>query len=380
MKYFKNSTIIFICISMLLNACTQQDNIRLQWKMAGMLPQTLGVAGPVSGVHNDALIVAGGSNFPEKMPWMGGAKKYYSDGYVFKKNSGDSLVLHQSFQLPFPIGYTANCSTSDGIIAAGGENESGISDKVLWITWDAVADSIAISSLPALPLAVANAAIAFYNNKIYLAGGETKNGASDKFLFLDLNDTAKGWQPLPVLPQAVSHAVMVVQSNGADICIYLVGGRKINDNGISDLYATNFQFDINKNKWSQKQPLPYALSAGTGVAAGENNIILFGGDKGGTFHATEEMIAKINAATDEAAKQALIKEKAQLQSSHPGFSKAVLAYNTVEDKWATIDSIPFTSPVTTTAVKWNDMILIPGGEIKAGVRASQILTAKLHTK
>ncbi|MFT4156278.1 kelch repeat-containing protein [Parafilimonas sp.] len=367
-------------MSLIFCACTHADITAMEWKLAGELPQAgKGLAGPATGVSNNRLIVAGGSNFPDGMPWLGGKKKYYSEGYIYNKANEDSLVYNKSFSLPFNLAYAASCSTPKGIVVAGGENETGISNKVLLIEINK-ADSVITTYLPELPFAVTNAAIIYYNNKVYLAGGELSNAVSDKLLMLDLNDTTKGWQSLPHLMHPVSYAVMVTQFNGIDTSIYLIGGRKKNDNGISDLYAYTFEFNLNKNKWSQKQSLPYTLSAGTGVAAGHHNIILFGGDKGIIFHKTEEIIAEINTITDGTKKQQLIEEKKQLQSSHPGFSKAVLAYNTIEDKWTAIDSIPFTAPVTTTAVKWNDMIFIPGGEIKAGVRTPQILSAKMNVK
>ena len=37
---------------------------RLDWSELARLPNELGVAGPAAGVHNGALIVAGGANFP----------------------------------------------------------------------------------------------------------------------------------------------------------------------------------------------------------------------------------------------------------------------------------------------------------------------------
>ncbi|MBS1747047.1 MAG: galactose oxidase [Bacteroidetes bacterium] len=364
-------------MSISLSACTQKDKIQLQWKIAGFIPQTLGVAGPVCGVQNNVLIVAGGSNFPGKMPWMGGKKKYYSDGYVFSLNKNDSLKMLQTFELPTPIGYSANCSLENGIVAAGGDNDTGISENVFFITLNEAANNVDITSLPSLPIALANAAIAAYNNKIYIAGGETNQGVSDKFLLLDLSDTSKGWQTMPALLQPVSHAVMVVQSNGSHNCIYLIGGRKQNKNGISDLYATNFQFDLKKNRWVNKQSLPYPISAGTGVALGDENIVLFGGDKGATFHSTELLISSIANEKNPEKKEQLINEKAKLQASHPGFSKDILSYNTVEDKWETIGTIPFSVPATTTAIKWRNNIYIPCGEIKAGVRTAQILEARL---
>lgn len=361
-------------------ACINTDTSAIEWKRGGELPSaSKGLAGPVAGINNDVFIVAGGSNFPDSMPWLGGKKKYYSKGYAFRKTKDDSLIYYKSFHLPFNLAYAACCSTTKGVVVAGGENETGASNKVLLVQWSE-ADSLIVTYLPELPFAVTNAALTCKNDKLYLAGGEMKNGVSNNFLLLDLNDISKGWQQLPQLPHAVSHAVMVAQSNGVDTSIYIIGGRKKNDNGISDLYNYTLEFDINKNEWVQKQSLPYALSAGTGVATRKNDIVLFGGDKGETFHKTETIIAAINAEQNEERKTQLTEEKARLQAAHPGFSKEVLMYNTVEDKWKIIDTIPFPVPVTTTAIQWNDEIFIPGGEIKAGVRTTQILAAKINAK
>ena len=42
-----------------------ESRAMLQWSELPELPDQLGVAGPFAGVHNDALIVAGGANFPK---------------------------------------------------------------------------------------------------------------------------------------------------------------------------------------------------------------------------------------------------------------------------------------------------------------------------
>jgi len=203
------------------------------------------------------------------------------------------------------------------------------------------------------------------------------NKVSSDFLSFDLNNTNAGWKILPSLLKAVSHAVMVVQSNGKNDCIYLIGGRKKNPDRPSDLYSSNFQFNLKTNKWSEKKSLPYALSAGTGTAIGTNSVLLFGGDNGTTFHKTEEIIFAASNEKDEAKKKRLAAEKIKVQSMHPGFCKQVLLYDTKKDEWKAVSCIPYDSPVTTTPVKWNDEIIIPGGEIRAGVRTPQILSAKI---
>ena len=360
----------------------KKQAIALPWKIAGELPTSdgrpsLGVAGPVAGVHNNVLIVGGGANFPNGMPWLGGAKKYYNDVYVFEKSNDSIISSKKIFHLPFTVAYTANCSTPQGIVCAGGENEKGISKKVLLLQWNENEKEIVIKELPDLPVAVTNALITAVDGHVYLAGGETPHGVSNNFFELDLKNTNAGWKQLPSLPNPVSHGIMVIQSNSHHNCIYVMGGRMKNENGASDLYASVFQFDFTTNKWSEKKSLPYALSAGTGVAAGNNSILLFGGDRGETFHKTELLIAAINAEKDSVKKQQLIQQKAELQASHPGFSKEVLLYNTVKNKWMKAGCIPFNAPATTTAVIWNSDVIIPSGEIRAGVRTPQILSADL---
>lgn len=367
------------------DASAQKSKVKsIQWDIAGVLPSTngkaLGFAGPVVGASNDVLVVGGGSNFPDSMPWLGGKKRYYDDMYVFKKNGQDSLVLFKSAKLPFALAYAASVSTPDGIVVAGGESENGVRRTVFLIKWDEGAQEPSINNLPDLPLALTNASIATYHSTVYVAGGETAYGVSDQFLSLDLNTINSGWKSLPSLPKPISHAVMAVQSNGKNDCIYLVGGRKKNADAPSNLYASNFQFDLTTHEWTEKKSLPHNLSAGTGVALGTHSILLFGGDDGSTFHKAEELIFAINHEKDENRKIELIAEKIKVQSKHPGFCRQVLLYNTKKDEWQAVSCIPYDAPVTTTAVQWKDEIFVPGGEIRAGVRTTQILAAKTIIK
>lgn len=366
------------------DASAQNNHVTaLEWKMAGEIPapfgsdQPLGLAGPVAGIYDSVLIVGGGSNFPDGMPWMGGEKKYYDDIYIFTRSANDSFLVKRALKLSRPLAYAASVSTPKGIVVAGGENEYGPVNKVLLMEWLPEREGINIRQLPDLPVELTNASIALAGHTLYLAGGETPDSVSGLFISLDMNDTRGGWRELPALPRPVSHAVMLVQSNGKNNCIYLIGGRKKNAAGISDLYANTSCFDLNTNRWSEKQALPYALSAGTGVAVNSQELLLLGGDAGASFHKTEVLLQAIAKEKDSVRKEVLINEKAKVQSTHPGFSNKVLLYNTVKNEWKQLGEIPFPSPVTTTAIKWDNQIIIPGGEIKAGVRTPYILEAKI---
>ncbi len=364
----------------------KKTDIFLKWKIAAGLPadsgkqHSLGFAGPVTGVNGNVLFIAGGANFPSAMPWQGGKKKYYHNVFVYNSKFGKLILLNKTFSLPENIAYPASCSTPKGVLYAGGENEKGISDKVWLMQWDEKRKEILFKELPALPNPVTNAAATVINNAVYIAGGETPSGASAQFIVLDLNNTNAGWKHLAEIPNPVSHTVLMASFAKGSNTIYLCGGRKKNEKGISDLYKNVFMYNVVTNVWQEKTALPYVLSAGTGIQYDADNFILFGGDKGTVFNKTETLIAAINAEKNEVKKQELINKKNKLQSEHPGFSNEVLLYNIKTNKWKAMDTIPFAAPVTTIAFKWKSTFYIPSGEIKAGVRSPNILSVKILGK
>lgn len=378
----KLSNIILLSIILFItkSASAQKDIVKpIEWKKTGSLPNTnghpLGFAGVVAGVSNDVFIVGGGANFPDSMPWLGGKKKYYDDLYVYQKNSNDSMILFRSFKLPFPLGYAACISTDSGIVFAGGENENGISDKVLLLQWNKATQDVTTKYLPKLPYPLTGAGAAVHDNILYVAGGDRGSETSDHFYCLDLNSPEANWKELPALPHPASHFVFLYQENTN--ALYLVGGRKKNIGKPSTLYKGVYSYDLNGRQWENKHPLPYALSAGTGAVV-NGNIILFGGDQGATFHKTEELIFAIAKERDESKKRYMMMEKMKVQSGHPGFCGSELAYNVNKNKWQQVGCIPFEVPVTTVAVPWKNEVIIAGGEIRAGVRTPQIISAKIN--
>ncbi len=372
--------ILTLVFSKLENTNAQKINsFTMNWQIVDSLPApNIGVAGAYSGVHNGAMLVAGGANFPKGLPWEGGKKNYSDTVYVFTKNKNGSLKrLNQIFHLPNSMAYGASVSTPKGIVCLGGENEKGLSKQAFLMLWNKKIQVIECQNLTDLPIPLTNASATADGNTVFMAGGETTNAVSDKFYSLDLNNKILEWKELPALPKPLSHSVLAFQKHGKKTCIYVAGGRQKKANGISDIFATLFEFDVATNRWTEKKPMPYALSAGTGIAVGSNTLLMFGGDKGETFHQVETLLAAINAENDEVKKQALIAQKNQLLTTHPGFTKDIISYNTQTDEWTKIGDMPFDAPVTTTVFKWKNRVIIPSGEIKAGVRTPHILAVDI---
>ena len=351
-----------------LHAQDQKAN-EIVWTELTNLPpasdgqKQLGVAGAFTGVHNGVLIVGGGANFPNGMPWEGGKKVYRDEIYVLqKKQDVYEWIAANTAHLPVKTAYGASATVADGIVCLGGEQENGVSNKAFLMQWNAVKKEIISKPLPDMPVALANAGATSIGNVIYVAGGENNGKPSSQFFALNLSDAAPKWEILPALPVAMSHSVVVTQHNGKQPQVYVLGGRSATASGISDLQSSNFTYDPAKKTWRKladisdgKQVITW--SAGTGVASGASYILLIGGDKGNVFHQIETFNAQIAKAETEALKQKLQAEKVALLTSHEGFSKDIYLYNTITNAWTTLDALPGSAQVTTTAVKWDNDIL-----------------------
>lgn len=357
--------------------------ISISWKMAAQLPGandkiSIGVAGPVNGVSNHALLVAGGANFPNGMPWEGG-KKFFSDEIHILEKKGDEFVWNKNVKdsLLEPIAYCGTASTKEGIVCVGGENEKGISKEVFLLNWDSLNNKVIIKSLPGLPLALTNVAVTHIGNVVYAAGGDERNCSSDRFLSLDLNDENSQWKSLTDLPLAVANASLIAQGNK----LYLIGGRSKTSSGISELHHTTFVYDIDKRTWNKLANIcdgknTTNLSAAGAIAIGKNYILMIGGDDGETFHKIETYISQIAKANSPEEKAKLTEEKNALVIDHNGFSKKLLLYHIALDWWTNMGNYPYPAQVTTNAVMWGDDIVVSNGEIKPGVRTPDIIIGK----
>jgi N-acetylneuraminic acid mutarotase len=352
----------------------------VSWSIAAQIPaayqqtKSIGLAGAIIGITDQRLLIAGGTNFPDKMPWHGGKKRYYNDIFLYEKNDQELNLTKDQFKLPFNLAYGAVCCTPTGIVVAGGENEDGLSCKVLLLNWST--GTINISYLPDLPKGLTNAALTLVEHTLYLAGGEVENATTAQFLSLDLKAQNEGWKVHANLPHAVSHAVLLSSEQEQVKEIYLIGGRKRNPADTSTIYNHVYAYQIKEHAWKEKRSLPYPVSAATGIIKGRS-ILVFSGDKGETFHKAEKLINEIALEKNATKKEILDRQKTEVQSNHPGFSKTVLKYDLVTNLWSALNSQMPYGLVTTRAVLFNNKIVIAGGEVKAGVRTPNIIIGKL---
>lgn len=360
-----------------LGCSSPKKGASVLWSEPAKLPNDLhgrehiGLAGPVVGMLQDHLLVLGGANFPNGMPWQGGRKSYSDNGYIYSVN-GSHLVLKQEFRLKEAVAYPANLSLKGKLYFAGGENQNGYVNQVssIELSTDGQVQQRLLSSLP---VALSAAGMAYGNGRLFFIGGEGQYAVSDKVYSLDLHDPKAKWEEFTQLPYAVSHAIVVGDQKEK---IYIVGGRKKNPNAVSEMYDNVLEMELLSGKIRELTQLPKALSAGTGVFY-ESKIYVFGGDDGTTFKRVEAAILEIENQEDGKIKEELIARKNSLQENHPGFSNENWAYDLKSDSWIKLSPFNGLSPVTTTAVLNGNQFFIPTGEVKAGVRTNQILIGEI---
>jgi N-acetylneuraminic acid mutarotase len=61
---------------------------QINWSVWSELPiadgleKQVGLAGASSGLSNDVMLIVGGSNFEDGVPWRGGQKKYFNEKFM----------------------------------------------------------------------------------------------------------------------------------------------------------------------------------------------------------------------------------------------------------------------------------------------------------
>ena len=369
-----------------------QEN--LQWSQLPELPpapgqsEQAGLAGAFSGVHGEVLILAGGANFPEGAPWEGGKKVWWKDIYVLEKSpEGEPRWrTDPAWKLPVPLAYGVAVSTPDGLLCIGGNNEAQVSDQVFLIRWNPDGKQVSVEEKPAMPVPLAFAAGAKVDNQVYVAGGQPTNQGPATNTFLSLDLATQQWQTLPAFPgppRVVPAAA--AQSDGLDDCFYLFGGRSVSPGQPTQPLSDAYRYHSGQKQWVRLSDItptggpPVAVMAAPAVATGTSHILVLGGDRGEVFLRLEALDQQIAQATDSATAASLTEQKTQLLTTHAGFSRNILSYNTVTDTWNKVAELPQGSQVTTHAVSWGGAIVIPSGEVRPGVRTAQVWQAQMIT-
>ena len=349
-------TLLLVSSLVCLGISPCQAETLLDWHELPDLPNPLGVAGPFAGVDNDALIVAGGANFPQ--PIWESEKQWVDTIHVLVKNA-DGYQWKEGGKLPRPVAYGASVSTSRGVLCLGGCDAENVFTDAYFLTWNG--ESVKTAPCASLPEPVAYAQAAILGNKVYLVAGQSDTGLSSagkKVWTLDLSQPGDlkdaKWTELPNLPGPTRafHQV-AVQHDGFREAIYVIGGRR-EEAGETQFLRDVWQFVPETNTWRQRSDAPQVIMAGEAIGIGQSHIFVLGGADESNWGKADE-----------------------LKDDHPGFPKDILAYHTITDTWTRAGEMP-ENQVTTTAVRWGDSVIVPSGEVRPRVRSPHIWQVSVH--
>lgn len=403
---------------------TGQDSLKpgqptLDWQELDAIPNETGLAGPVVGVHRGTLIVGGGANFPNGVPWHQGddgtaSLKTYHD-VIYLKPSADQPWQTSDVLLPQKMAYAASISTPEGILVLGGQRERHEAvedgsvttsmvylDTIHRVSWDGndvqVDGQYSGKPLPPLPNPTTSLVAGLIGSQLYVLAGETEQGAKSSFWVMDLAADELRFIEAPSFPGSDrGFAISAVQSDGRESCLYVFSGRSKNS-GTFELFTDAWKYVPSESNWVSLGEIQIGessqgrcLMAGFGAPYGANHILLGGGDQETFRKLNIEMVADIQAARDrgdESSAQQMEESRLELLDNHPGFDRDVFAFNAVTNAYYKIGEFPersrtSTSPgqpaelatgshVTTTAVIWNGKLVVPSGEIAPGVRSPSV--------
>jgi N-acetylneuraminic acid mutarotase len=345
-KTLSKSTLLFL-VAMLTSDLSAAVN--LQWSKLPPVPDSLGLGGHFGGTSSNALLVAGGSNFPGKMPWEGGQKAWYDTVFVLDATNG---TWRAACKLPRPLGYGVSVSAPSGLYCIGGSEADRHVREVLRIV--STPQGWKCEPLAQLPKPLAYSCGALVGNTIYIAGGTLSPDATEAlnlFLALDLNQAGASWRELEPCPGRGRMLAVAASVNGR---FYLAGGASLApdaDGKPVRTYLKDTYCFRPGNGWTRLEDMPYsAVAAPTPAPVVEGStFLIIGGDDGSQANF-------------------------QPKDKHPGFPKRILAFDTDRNCWTVAGETPV-SRATLPAVTWQDLIVLPSGEARPGVRSSEVWSA-----
>ena len=321
------------------------------WKELPPLPNPLGFGGPFAGVSNGALVVAGGAHFPVSL-FEGGTKLWKDTVFVLEPGKDEWL---SGLKLPRPLAYGASITTSDGLILAGGCDSKEHFADVYRLNW--ANGKIETKPLASLPKPCAYTSAARVGSIIYMAGGQESPNATSamkNFWALDTSKPDGRWQvlepwpgPARILPVAAACDGKFYVFTGCDL--HAGEDGKAERTYLRDAY----RYDPTGKTWEKlaEMPRPAVAAPTPAMVLGTSRILLCSGDDG-------KLVGKI----------------VELKAKHPGFHRDTLAFNTEANAWATVGDVPL-GQVTNCTATWQDMYVVPSGEVRPGVRTPKVYAA-----
>jgi len=315
------------------------------WKQLPSVPDAEGFASAFAGVSHDALLIAGGANFPGKRPWEGGSKVWYDEVFVLPEPQGAWIAAGK---LPRPVAYGVSLTTSLGIVCAGGGDAKEHFRSVFLLNWDG--KKLHTQNLPDLPTPLAFGSGVVAGEKIFLVGGLSKPDATNAaaaFWMLDLSKITDGWHELPSWPGAPR---MLAQVGAIGETLYVCGGVALeagSDGKAVRSYLKDAFAYASKTGWRRLADMPHGVAAAPSPmpVSSKGELLVISGDDGSRAHL--------------------------IGPNHPGFLQEILVYDSASDRWRKMPDAPISRATAPTTV-WRGAWIVANGERKPGYRSPEV--------
>ena len=313
-----------------------------------------GVSAPFCGVVGDALVVAGGANFPDKSLLDGGAKRVYADIWA----QADGEWVHAGV-LPDSTAYGATFAVDGALVLAGGNVCGTTTDKVYELT---LRDRAAVlRALPPLPVPMEQCGWTRDGDRLYLVGGVGTTGV----YACTVGEYV--WTKLADLPEPLVQPVAFA-SGGR---LYVWGGfnpetLEVSDKGlVIPTDSSVIPSEAKESLWAEAPAIPDGgtFVGATGATLPDGRLVVVGGVNRAIF-------ARALHNTPEDRIPYLSKEPAEYQ-----FRQAVYAFDPAAGAWTLLGSDPACALAGPgVAVRPQGGLYVAGGELKPGVRSPRIFS------
>lgn len=335
----------------------------------------IGLAGPITGVHGDLLIVAGGANFPEPGQTATRAntlgKVYWNEAFVLnlKTNTWQTALN----RLPRALAYASTLSLPEGVLVIGGEGHDTpngnaasklkLYKEVFLMSIGADGKTLEYKPYPSLPRGMSYSAAALAGRTVLVQSGAD-------FYALELDATEKGWQSLPAWPGEGRDLAVAAAVGGK----FIVASGRLKKDGAWLVHKDAYAYDLKAKSWSRLPDMPYPAQAGQAYGVDDRFFVVLSGDRN-----VERWNLQMGLEAERAKGKPGSPEWAAPNTAitfafdhHVGNNQAILVFDTQTQQWSESGYLPGPAPVTTQPVKWRQELLLVSGETNPGKRTPNI--------
>ncbi len=350
MKFLGN---ILLAASLCLVACKTETMRITELKPIPDAAYAKGVSAPFCGVVGDALVVAGGANFPNKSLLEGGAKRVYAD--IWAHLDGD--WVHAGV-LPDSTAYGATFAVDDALILAGGNVCGETTDKVYELRLHY--GKAVLRTLPQLPVPMEQCGWTRDGDRLYLVGGVGTTGVYACTI------GSYEWAKVAELPEPLVQPVAFASAGK----LYVWGGfnpetLEVSDKGlVLPSTPSVLPSEAKESLWREAPAIPDGgtFVGATGATLPDGRLAVVGGVNRAIF-------ARALHNTPEDRIPYLSKEPAEYQ-----FRQDVYTFDPAAESWTLLGSdaaCALAGPGV--SAPGANALYVAGGELKPGVRSPRIV-------